>query len=101
MLSLDGLDCLPEVPFVVTYESNEQQMHCSLAWTEYNTNVISESYVNLIPTSQGGTHVNGLRSGLTDALKNSVNLETYYRKISNLHLTMFGKKSPMYCLLKF
>ena len=68
-ISLDGLDCLPEVPFVVTYESDEQQMHCSLSWTEFNTNIIGESYVNLIPTSQGGTHVNGLRSGLTDALK--------------------------------
>jgi len=40
-----------------------------LAWTEYNTNVVAESYVNLIPTTNGGTHVNGLRSGLTDALK--------------------------------
>ncbi|WXT99376.1 MAG: DNA topoisomerase 4 subunit B [Catillopecten margaritatus gill symbiont] len=68
-VSLDGLDCVPEVPFVVTYESDEQQMHCSLSWTEFNTNIIGESYVNLIPTSQGGTHVNGLRSGLTDALK--------------------------------
>ncbi|KAA0445776.1 MAG: DNA topoisomerase IV subunit B [Candidatus Thioglobus sp.] len=68
-ISLDGLDCLPETPFVVTHKTNEQQLHCSLAWTEYNTNVVGESYVNLIPTSQGGTHVNGLRSGLTDALK--------------------------------
>ena len=67
--SLDGLDCLPESPFVVNFESDEQQLHCSLAWTEFNTNVVAESYVNLIPTSQGGTHVNGLRSGLTDALK--------------------------------
>jgi len=67
--SLDGLDCLPESPFVVNYESDEQQLHASLAWTEYNTNVVAESYVNLIPTSQGGTHVNGLRSGLTEALK--------------------------------
>jgi len=30
---------------------------------------VQESYVNLIPTAQGGTHVNGLRSGLTDALR--------------------------------
>ena len=30
---------------------------------------MAESYVNLIPTINGGTHVNGLRSGLTDALK--------------------------------
>jgi topoisomerase-4 subunit B len=68
-ISLDGLDCLPEKPFVVNYESEKQQLNCSLAWTEFNTNVVGESYVNLIPTSQGGTHVNGLRSGLTDALK--------------------------------
>jgi topoisomerase-4 subunit B len=74
-----------EVPFVVTYESNEQQMHCSLAWTEYNTNVISESYVNLIPTSQGGTHVNGLRSGLTDALKEFCEFRNLLPK--NLKLT--------------
>lgn len=66
--SLDGLDCLPKTPFVVNYES-EQQLNCALAWTEFNTNVVNESYVNLIPTSQGGTHINGLRSGLTDALK--------------------------------
>ncbi len=68
-ISLDGLDCLPDKPFVIDYESNERQLNCSLAWTEFNTNVVGESYVNLIPTSQGGTHVNGLRSGLIDALK--------------------------------
>ncbi len=67
--SLDALDCLPADPFVVNYESEEQELHCALSWTEYNTGVVAESYVNLIPTSQGGTHVNGLRSGLTDALK--------------------------------
>ena len=44
-------------------------MHCSLTWTENTSNTIAESYVNLIPTIGGGTHVNGLRSGLTDALK--------------------------------
>lgn len=68
-ISLDGLDCLPEKPFVVNYGSEGQQLNCSLAWTKFDTNVIGESYVNLIPTSQGGTHVNGLRSGLTAALK--------------------------------
>jgi topoisomerase-4 subunit B len=30
---------------------------------------VQESYVNLIPTAQHGTHVNGLRTGLTDALR--------------------------------
>ncbi len=68
-MTLDGLDCLPTSPFVFDFSSDEQQLNCSLAWTEYNTNVVAESYVNLIPTVNGGTHVNGLRSGLTDALK--------------------------------
>lgn len=68
-MALDGLDCLPTTPFVVDFASEQQQLNCSLAWTEYNTNIVTESYVNLIPTINGGTHVNGLRSGLTDALK--------------------------------
>ncbi len=68
-MSLDGLDCLPATPFIVDYQSDEQQLNCSLAWTQFNSNVVAESYVNLIPTSGGGTHVNGLRSGLTEALK--------------------------------
>ncbi len=68
-MALDGLDYLPSVPFVIDFESDDQQLNCSLAWTQYNTNVVTESYVNLIPTIGGGTHVNGLRSGLTDALK--------------------------------
>jgi topoisomerase-4 subunit B len=68
-MSLDGLDSIPSTPFVIDYESKEQQLNCSLSWTEFNTNIVSESYVNLIPTIGGGTHVNGLRSGLTEALK--------------------------------
>ena len=68
-ISLDGLECLPTDPFVVAFEGVQEQMHCSLTWTENTSNTIAESYVNLIPTIGGGTHVNGLRSGLTDALK--------------------------------
>jgi topoisomerase-4 subunit B len=68
-VALDGLDSIPSDPFVVDYNTKEQQLNCSLSWTEFNTNVVAESYVNLIPTVGGGTHVNGLRSGLTEALK--------------------------------
>ena len=67
--TLDGLDCLPSTPFVASFKSKEDQLDCALTWTENNANVTTESYVNLIPTIGGGTHVNGLRSGLTDALK--------------------------------
>ena len=41
----------------------------ALKWVVDGPAPLAESYVNLIPTPQGGTHVNGLRSGLIDALK--------------------------------
>ena len=67
--SLDGLDCVPSIPFVASFKTKEEQLDCALTWTENSSNVTTESFVNLIPTIGGGTHVNGLRSGLTDALK--------------------------------
>ena len=67
--SLDGLECIPITPFVVTFKTKEEQLDCALTWTENTSNTTAESFVNLIPTIGGGTHVNGLRSGLTDALK--------------------------------
>ena len=67
--SLDGLDCIPTTPFVISFKTKEEQLNCALTWTENTNNTIAESFVNLIPTIGGGTHVNGLRSGLTDALK--------------------------------
>jgi topoisomerase-4 subunit B len=54
---------------VINHHSKEQELACTLTWTENTSNIVHESFVNLIPTSLGGTHVNGLRSGLTDALK--------------------------------
>jgi len=67
--SLDGLDCLPPSPFVISFNTKEEQLDCALTWTENTSNTTAESFVNLIPTTGGGTHVNGLRSGLTEALK--------------------------------
>ena len=67
--SLDGLECIPSIPFVVSFKTKEEQLDCALTWTENTSNITTESFVNLIPTIGGGTHVNGLRSGLTDALK--------------------------------
>ena len=67
--ALNGLDCIPISPFVINFESSEQELHAALTWTENASGMVVESYVNLIPTIGGGTHVNGLRSGLTEALK--------------------------------
>jgi topoisomerase-4 subunit B len=60
---------LPEEPFSGSLVGKRDAVDWALVWTPGETQVIGESYVNLIPTPQGGTHVNGLRSGLTEALR--------------------------------
>ena len=52
------------------------KIECALAWTEDTSEGIS-SFVNSIPTSAGGTHDNGLKSGIVKAVRN-------YLEIHNL-----------------
>ncbi|HDU8074593.1 TPA: DNA topoisomerase IV subunit B [Legionella pneumophila] len=61
-------DYLPEEPFAGTFKSDEATVDWALAWSDSANGNLNESYVNLIPTIQGGTHVNGLRSGLFEAM---------------------------------
>ena len=61
-------DYLPEEPFSGAFQSDDGTLDWALAWSTSSSASLSESYVNLIPTIQGGTHVNGFRSGLFDAL---------------------------------
>jgi topoisomerase-4 subunit B len=67
--ALAGQSCLPERPFVGTMNGEHETVDWALAWLPEGGEAVSESYVNLIPTPLGGTHVNGLRSGLTDAVR--------------------------------
>lgn len=60
-------DYLPEEPFSGEYTDKDGSVEWALAFLTASQTGISESYVNLIPTVLGGTHVNGLRSGLFDA----------------------------------
>ena len=60
---------VPATPFVHEAEGNREAVAWALQWSPEGGELIAESYVNLIPTPLGGTHVNGLRSGLMDALK--------------------------------
>jgi len=60
---------LPEEPFVGRMEGNNETAEWALAWLPEGGEPVAESYVNLIPTIQGGTHVNGLRMGLTEAVR--------------------------------
>lgn len=69
---LDSLDCeglIPQVPLMHHAEGNQEAVDWALVWAPGHRDLVSESYVNLIPTPLGGTHVNGLRTGLTEALK--------------------------------
>jgi topoisomerase-4 subunit B len=66
---LGDLARLPEEPFVGNLEGNAEAAEWALAWLPEGGEPVTESYVNLIPTAQGGTHVNGLRMGLTEAVR--------------------------------
>ncbi|MDH5432479.1 MAG: DNA topoisomerase IV subunit B [Gammaproteobacteria bacterium] len=60
---------IPDEPFCGTMEGETEAVDWALFWLPEGGEVLNESYVNLIPTTQGGTHVNGLRNGLIDAMK--------------------------------
>jgi topoisomerase-4 subunit B len=60
---------LPAEPFSGSMSGNHEAVDWALAWHEDGTQSVTESYVNLVPTPQGGTHVNGLRTGLTNAVR--------------------------------
>jgi topoisomerase-4 subunit B len=62
-------DRLPAVPLAGKHGSERDAVEWALAWAPDLPAFIAESYVNLIPTSGGGTHVNGLRSGVANAVR--------------------------------
>ena len=68
-VELGNLPRLPEEPFIGKLEGNHEAAEWALAWLPEGGDPVAESYVNLIPTVQGGTHVNGLRMGLTEAIR--------------------------------
>ncbi|WP_199508269.1 MULTISPECIES: DNA topoisomerase IV subunit B [unclassified Psychrobacter] len=69
---LDSAETLPATPFYYNYDAKEGEragVRFVLSWLPEGGTPIQESYVNLIPTAQGGTHVNGLRTGILEALR--------------------------------
>ncbi|MEN8259135.1 MAG: DNA topoisomerase IV subunit B [Pseudomonadota bacterium] len=60
---------LPEEPFLGSFSGNREAVDWALVWVPEGGEGVTESYVNLVPTPQGGTHVNGLRAGLTEAIR--------------------------------
>ena len=66
--AVNGFETLPEKPFVGEFKGSTEAVSWALLWLPEGGELIAESYVNLIPTVQGGTHVNGLRQGLLNAM---------------------------------
>jgi topoisomerase-4 subunit B len=64
-----GFETLPQEPFTGSVQGNDEAVDWAVQWLPEGGEVMGESYVNLIPTPQGGTHVSGLRTGLLDALR--------------------------------
>ncbi|WP_411357952.1 DNA topoisomerase IV subunit B [Pseudidiomarina salilacus] len=67
--AVEELPTLPEEPFIGSFKGKEEAVDWAVTWLPEGGEGIAESYVNLIPTPQGGTHVNGLRQGLLDAMR--------------------------------
>jgi len=60
---------IPEEPFTSSFTGKTEAVDWAIQWLPEGGDIVAESYVNLIPTAQGGTHVNGLRSGLLEAMR--------------------------------
>lgn len=67
--ALEGRERWPVEGFVGESKGEHEAVEWAMTWLEEPSDTLLESYVNLIPTPQGGTHVNGLRQGATDAIR--------------------------------
>ena len=64
----EGFETLPAEPFTGSMEGNDEAVDWAVQWLPEGGELVTESYVNLIPTAMGGTHVNGFRTGLLEAV---------------------------------
>ncbi|WP_428241819.1 DNA topoisomerase IV subunit B [Gynuella sp.] len=62
-------ETIPEEPFHGSFSSEEEGVDWAVQWLPEGGELLQESYVNLIPTAQGGTHVNGFRTGLLESMR--------------------------------
>ena len=67
--AIGGLEHIPQEPFNGSMAGGNESVDWAITWQTEEGQGINESYVNLIPTPQGGTHVNGLRTGLTNSIR--------------------------------
>ena len=65
----EGYERIPDQPFVGAMQGEDEAVDWAVLWLPEGGELITESYVNLIPTLQGGTHVNGFRTGMLEAIR--------------------------------
>lgn len=67
--ALSACELLPPEPFLGSMKNEHEVAEWAVHWLPEAGELVTESYVNLVPTTQGGTHVNGLRLGLLEAMR--------------------------------
>lgn len=67
--STKGFESIPAEPFTGSMQGNDEAVDWAVSWLPEGGELITESYVNLIPTMLGGTHVNGFRTGMLEAIR--------------------------------
>lgn len=84
--SLQNCEQLPADPFMGHFKGGTEAVDWAVTWLPNNEAGVSESYVNLIPTAQGGTHVNGLRAGILEAVREFCDIHKLITR-NNIKLT--------------
>ena len=67
---LSEYELLPKEPFFGSIQNQNEGVDWAIHWLQEPGELITESYVNLVPTIQGGAHVAGMRQGLLEAMRN-------------------------------
>ena len=72
------IEFYPQQPFMGNMAASHEAVEWGVVWAIENPGeMLAESYVNLVPTAQGGTHVNGLRAGLTEAMREFCDIQKH------------------------
>ncbi len=67
--ALVNAELVPALPYIGKFRGESGKLDWAMAWVTDGSGIVTESYVNLVPTMRGGTHVSGFRSGLTEAIR--------------------------------
>ena len=88
--ALQGWEVLPGDPFTGTFSAENEAVDWAVQWLPEGGELVQESYVNLIPTPQGGTHVNGMRTGLLEAMREFCEFRNLLPRGIKLTPTIYG-----------